>query len=51
MPDGGSADFVPDLPEMLKAYYIARNWDPDTGRPTPGKLAELGLGWVDMDAG
>ena len=47
--DGGSAGFVPDLPNMLTAYYHARGWDPETGYPTPAKLAELGLGWVVDD--
>jgi aldehyde:ferredoxin oxidoreductase len=28
---------------MLKEYYEARGWDPATGKPTPAKLASLGL--------
>jgi aldehyde:ferredoxin oxidoreductase len=39
--------FVPDLDAMLAAYYQARAWDPETGRPTRGKLKELGLDWVN----
>jgi len=47
--DGGSAGYVPPLEEMLAAYYVARGWDPETGKPTPEKLAELGLDWVTKD--
>lgn len=42
-PDGGSAGYVPPLEEMLEAYYEARGWDEETGKPTPEKLRELGL--------
>ncbi|MGE5374955.1 MAG: aldehyde ferredoxin oxidoreductase family protein [Bacteroidota bacterium] len=42
-PDGGSAGFIPDLKAMLSAYYEARGWDPQTGKPLPEKLVELGL--------
>jgi aldehyde:ferredoxin oxidoreductase len=49
-PDGGSAGFVPDLPEMLSAYYEARGWDPETGRPSREKLLELGLDDVVKEA-
>jgi aldehyde:ferredoxin oxidoreductase len=42
-PDGGSAGFQLDLPSMLSAYYEARGWDPETGKPTREKLLELGL--------
>jgi len=42
-PDGGSAGFKPDLPEMLSAYYEARGWDPETGKPTRERLSQLGL--------
>jgi aldehyde:ferredoxin oxidoreductase len=48
-PDGGSAGYVPDLQAMLAAYYQARGWDPQTGKPLPGKLLELGLGDVVED--
>ena len=41
--DGGAAGFVPDFEAMMEAYYAARSWDPLTGRPSPGKLAELSL--------
>ena len=41
--EGGAAGFVPDLREMLDAYYEARGWDKKTGKPTRKKLVELGL--------
>jgi aldehyde:ferredoxin oxidoreductase len=41
--DGGSAGFSPDLEGMLYAYYLARGWDQETGRPSREKLMELGL--------
>ena len=47
--DGGSAGYVPPLEAMLAAYYETRNWDPETGKPTPKKLTELGLEWVAQD--
>ena len=47
--NGGSAGYVPPVQEMLTAYYVARGWDEITGRPTPAKLQELGLGWVVED--
>ena len=42
-PDGGSAGYVPDFTEMLHAYYEARGWDLETGKPSCEKLRELGL--------
>jgi aldehyde:ferredoxin oxidoreductase len=42
-PDGGSEGFVPDIQGMLYAYYDARGWDQETGKPTREKLLELGL--------
>ena len=48
-PDGGSAGFVPDIEAMLAAYYEARGWDPETGKPSPEKLSELGLEDVAQD--
>lgn len=40
--EGGHAGKVPDLAFQLAEYYQVRGWDED-GRPTPAKLAELGL--------
>ena len=44
LPDGGSAGYVPPFAEMLAAYYDARGWDQETGRPTPERLRSLCLG-------
>ncbi|MBI5352414.1 MAG: aldehyde ferredoxin oxidoreductase family protein [Chloroflexi bacterium] len=44
--EGGAAGFVPDLPAMLNAYYEARGWDKESGKPSEEKLIELGLGDV-----
>ncbi len=43
IPEGPSAGMVIRLEEMLDEYYRSRGWDVQTGRPTPGKLRELGL--------
>lgn len=48
-PDGGSAGYVPDIREMLVAYYQARGWDAMTGKPSPEKLMTLGLEDVAKD--
>jgi aldehyde:ferredoxin oxidoreductase len=48
-PDGGSAGYVPDVQGMLFAYYQARSWDKETGKPTREKLMELGLEDVVKD--
>jgi aldehyde:ferredoxin oxidoreductase len=42
-PDGGSAGYEVPFEEMLAAYYQARDWDPLSGAPRPGKLRQLGL--------
>ncbi len=42
-PDGSSAGFVPDIQGMLSAYYEARGWDAETGRPSRAKLLALEL--------
>lgn len=47
-PDGKQG-FAPDLEPMLRAYYLARGWDPVTGFPGQDKLEELGLGWTLPD--
>ena len=41
--DGGTEGYVPDFQRLLEMYYEVRGWDPETGRPRPEKLAELGL--------
>jgi aldehyde:ferredoxin oxidoreductase len=49
LPDGGSAGYVPPMEEMLDAYYEARQWDANTGKPYPRKLEELGLSEIVQD--
>ena len=41
--DGGTMGVVPDMDLLLPAYYAARGWNPESGRPTPEKLTELGI--------
>ncbi|TEU17611.1 MAG: aldehyde ferredoxin oxidoreductase [Anaerolineales bacterium] len=41
--EGGTQGHVPDLELMLREYYEARDWDPDTGKPSREKLLSLGL--------
>ena len=36
-----------EFERALDLYYGAFGWDPRTGIPTPGKLAELGLSWAN----
>lgn len=48
-PDGGSAGFEPDIQGMLYAYYEARGWDLNSGKPSKEKLLELGLDDVAKD--
>jgi aldehyde:ferredoxin oxidoreductase len=48
-PEGGSAGFVPDIQGMLSAYYEARGWDPETGKPSHEKLSQLGLEDISKD--
>jgi aldehyde:ferredoxin oxidoreductase len=47
--EGGTQGHVPDLELMLREYYEARSWDPETGKPSREKLGELELGWVAED--
>ncbi len=43
LPDGGAANYLPNLEAMLDEYYDYRGWTRD-GIPTRGKLDALGLG-------
>ena len=47
--EGGAAGFALDFQAMLAAYYEARGWDWETGKPTREKLLELGLNEVVKD--
>jgi aldehyde:ferredoxin oxidoreductase len=45
LPEGAAEGHkVEKLDQSLDAYYEFRNWDKKTGKPTPEKLKELGLG-------
>lgn len=50
---GGSAEGMvlgrEDLELLKDAYYDYRGWDKETGKPTPEKLAELGLEDLEAD--
>jgi aldehyde:ferredoxin oxidoreductase len=46
--DGGQMGHVPDEALMLKEYYAASGWDPDTGAPLPEKMQELNLEFALM---
>ena len=35
-----------DFSDVLRCYYGAMGWDPQTGIPTPGRLSFLGLDWL-----
>ena len=47
--EGGAEGFVPEFAEMLNAYYEARGWDRESGKPSKEKLIELGLEDVALD--
>jgi aldehyde:ferredoxin oxidoreductase len=44
--DGGTEGQVPDLTTLLSGAYAEYGWDPETGRPTPETMEELGLGFA-----
>ncbi|MFX0205047.1 MAG: aldehyde ferredoxin oxidoreductase family protein [Candidatus Hodarchaeota archaeon] len=46
MPEGPAEGHVVNLKLLLDAYYEYRDWDKETGKPTPEKLKELGLEWL-----
>lgn len=46
---GGSAGFTPDFEAMLAKYYDVRGWDIQTGKPTRGRLEQLGLNEIAKD--
>ncbi len=43
VPDGPAKGKVCELAPMLDEYYVARNWDRDSGYPMPEKTSQLGL--------
>lgn len=36
-----------ELQQALRTYYQMQSWDEESGRPTPARLAELGLSWAE----
>jgi aldehyde:ferredoxin oxidoreductase len=44
LPEGPAEGLTVDLDPMLDAYYEFRGWNKETGKPSAGKLTELGLG-------
>jgi aldehyde:ferredoxin oxidoreductase len=44
LPDADDPGFTPPFEAMLEAYYRARGWDPESGRPFPETMKSLGLG-------
>ena len=44
VPDGPAKDKVIPLEKMLKEYYLARDWNWETGYPSEKKMIELGMG-------
>lgn len=49
--DGGAAGYVIPFDEMMAAYYTARSWDANTGKPNSNKLSELGILGLAQEAG
>jgi aldehyde:ferredoxin oxidoreductase len=45
----GADGYAPDFKNMMEAYYQARGWDPQTGKPKKEKLQSLGLEWLVED--
>ena len=43
-PSGNAKGSVCHLSEMLDEYYALRDWDPESGLPSEGRLHTLGLG-------
>jgi aldehyde:ferredoxin oxidoreductase len=48
LPQGGQEGHVPDLPLMLREYYLACGWNPDTGYPNAEKIMSLNLGFTQQ---
>ncbi|GAP15823.1 aldehyde:ferredoxin oxidoreductase [Longilinea arvoryzae] len=47
-PTAGVAYAPEDLEHYKDVYYNLAGWDPASGNPTPARLAELGLEWIDL---
>jgi aldehyde:ferredoxin oxidoreductase len=49
LPDGNTGGYVPDIERLVTLSYEVRGYDTATGRPTPLKLAQLGLDWLSPE--
>jgi aldehyde:ferredoxin oxidoreductase len=49
IPDGGQEGHVPDIERMLADYYVIREWDKITGKPSKERLEKLGLKEIGDD--
>jgi len=47
--EGASQGQTFDITQLIDKYYSERNWNIETGHPTPKKLEELGLGFAVRD--
>ena len=47
--EGPVANVTVPVDDLVKDYYQAMDWDPETGKPSKKKLEELGLGDVAED--
>ena len=47
--EGSTEGKSPDMNLLLKEYYDFRKWDWSTGKPTRGKLMQLGLDHAARD--
>ena len=47
LPEGGTLGFIPDLDPLLKGAYQEHGWDEITGKPTPGTIKGLDLGFTE----
>jgi aldehyde:ferredoxin oxidoreductase len=46
-PSAGAMVPADEVKQAICAYRAMRGWDNESGAPTPAKLDELGLGWVN----
>ncbi len=48
--EGGTEGRVPDVGTLLAGAYAELGWDPETGQPTAGTMAALGLSFAARDS-
>lgn len=49
IPDGGQEGHVPDMERMIADYYVIRDWDKITGKPSKARLEKLGIKEISED--